>query len=53
MSKVRVHNMSVSLEPLKQWNVTTKSFGPLSGSVVIEAASFSGDPLAVSDQIDF
>ena len=46
-------NLSVSLEPLKQWNVTTKSFGPLTGSVIIEAASFSGDPLAVSDQIDF
>jgi beta-glucosidase len=46
-------DVSVSLEPLKRWSITTKSFGALTGSVILEAASYSGDPLAVSDQIRF
>jgi beta-glucosidase len=38
--------VSASLQPLKRWNVTRKAFDPIVGTVMVEAAAFSGDPAA-------
>lgn len=46
-----VLSVVTSLAPLARWNRSTKEFAPVSGAVTIEAAAYSGDPSALSTQI--